>query len=166
MTHMANIAEPLAVHANGQDWLASWHPPHLPAPDGKRHGSSGLCVTTEALVVLVSLDGKLWGLPAGRSEGDEDWRATLDREVLEEACATVVEATLLGYTRGQCTKGPEEGLVLVRSHWRANVVVHDWRPQYEIGHRLLLRPDEALARMSRDPNLAFIRRIFHGAGFI
>src|SRR5438105_9980463 len=105
---MANVGETLLVHSAGQDWLATWHPPHLPAPDGKRHGSAGVCVT-DGHVILVSLTGEAWDLPQGRPEGDEDWRATLDREVLEEACATVTDATLLGYGRGECIKGPDLG---------------------------------------------------------
>jgi hypothetical protein len=163
---MANTGESLLVHSAGQDWLGSWHLPDLPPPDGKRHGSSGLCVTQDGLVVLGSADGTVWGLPQGRPEGDEDWRATLDREVLEEACCTVSDATLLGYSRGECIHGHEQGLVLVRSAWRATVVVHEWQPQYEIAYRALLSPDDALAKMANDPFLPFIRRIFHEAGLI
>ena len=59
--------------------------------------------------------GVAWEFPQGRPEKGEDWRATLDREVLEEACAPVEEATLLGFAKGVCIKDPEEGLVLVRS---------------------------------------------------
>ena len=56
---------------------------------------------------------------AGLRSG-EDWRATLEREVLEEACASVEEATLLGFAKGVCaSEGPEEGLVLVRALWHA-----------------------------------------------
>ena len=72
----------------------------------------------------MSMDGSSWDFPAGRPEGDEDWRATLDREVLEEACASVEEATLLGFSKGVCIRGPEEGLVLVRSLWCAVVSLH------------------------------------------
>lgn len=163
---MAKVGEVLLVHSRGQDWHSSWHPPHLPAPDGQRHGSEGICITPDGNVILVSSHGERWVLPAGRPESDEDWRATLDREVFEEACATVTEAVLLGYGRGQCIKGPERGLVLVRSVWRAKVTVHDWQPQFEIKHRLILSPAEALAKMEADPFRPFQLRAFHDAGLI
>ena len=115
----------------GQDWTESWHPPELPAPDGRRHGSGGICFTPEGAIVLVTQDGASWEFPAGRPEGDEDWRETLDREMLEEACAVVEDATLLGYARGTCLAGFEAGLVLVRSLWVAEVTLQPWRPQHE-----------------------------------
>ena len=52
--------------------------------------------------MLVTWPGVAWEFPQGRPEEGEDWRATLDREVLEEACASVEEATLLGFARGVC----------------------------------------------------------------
>ena len=108
----------------GQDLIVSWHPPVLPPPSGTPHGSGGICFTFDGNIVLVSMDGSSWDFPACRPEGDEDWRATLDREVLEEACASVEEATLLGFSKGVCIRGPEEGLVLVRSLWCAVVSLH------------------------------------------
>ena len=105
----------------GQDWVASWHPPELPAPAGRPHGSAGICFTPEKNIVLVTWPGVAWKFPAGRPEVGEDWRATLDREVLEEACAVVEDATLLGFAKHVCIRGPEEGRVLVRSLWCADV---------------------------------------------
>jgi hypothetical protein len=167
MTQMANADEPLLVHSAGQEWLSSWHPPDLPAPDGKRHGSEGVCITANGEVILVTENGQAWDLPAGRPEEDEDWRATLEREVLEEACATVIDATLLGYGRGECINGPELGLVLVRSVWRATVTVHAWQPQYEITQRVVVSPREALAKIGLDhPFRPFRLRAFHDAGLI
>lgn len=164
---MANAGEPLLVHSAGQDWPTSWYPPDQPAPDGKRHGSAGICITADGDVILVCQNDEAWDLPAGRPEGSEDWRATLEREVFEEACATVIDATLLGYGRGECIKGPELGLVLVRSVWCATVTVHAWEPRYEITHRVLLSPAEALAKIGLDhPFRPFRLRAFHDAGLI
>ena len=164
---MAKAGEPLLVHSAGQDWLASWHPAHLPAPDGKCHGSAGICITANGDIILVSENGEGWDLPQGRPEGNEDWRATLVRELFEEACATVIDATLLGYGRGECIKGPELGLVLVRAMWRATVTVHAWEPEHEITHRLLLSPREALTKIGLDhPFRPFRLRAFHDAGLI
>src|SRR5262245_38409554 len=97
----------------GQDWLVSWHPP-ADVPDGLRHGAAGVCVAGDQLV-LISPDGDQWGFPAGRPEGEETFEETLRREVWEEACARVTAARLLGFARGECVAGHEEGRVLVRS---------------------------------------------------
>ena len=128
----------------GQVWTLSWHPPELPPPGGRWHGSGGICFTPDGSVVLVTQPGGGWELPAGRPEGDEDWQATLVREVLEEACAVVQEATLLGFVRSVCLKGGEEGLVLVRALWRAEVVLNPWEPRHETVGRRLAPPEEAL----------------------
>ena len=101
----------IPVQSGGQRWLVSWHPP-LEPPDGTPHGAAGVCLTAAGGVVVISPDGVAWDLPAGRPEPGESWEQTLRREVDEEACAAVVEARLLGFTRGQCVSGPEKGLVL------------------------------------------------------
>ena len=112
----------------------------------------------EIFNVLVARDGEEFrfrdrdqDLPGGRPEGDENWRATLEREVLEEACARVDEATLLGFSTGAVVRGPEEGLVLVRALWRAGVSLGEWEPRYETSHRLLVPPSKALAYMKSSP---------------
>jgi ADP-ribose pyrophosphatase YjhB (NUDIX family) len=131
---VARDAEEMAVHASGGDWLIAWHPPPV-APEGTRHGANAFCLTADDGIVLISGDGERWGWPGGRPEGDESWEQTLRREVLEEACASVVDARLLGFSRGACVRGPEQGLVLVRSVWLAKVELLPWEPQFEIPHR-------------------------------
>jgi len=93
------------VTNGGQDWRVAWHPPP-DAPPGTPHGSAGVCVAGDA-VVLVSGDGTRWGLPGGRPEPGEDWADTLRREVREEACATVTDARLLGFSHGECVRGTQ-----------------------------------------------------------
>ena len=150
-TDIARDGEKFAFHNANQDWIVSFHPASLPAPNGKNHRSTAFCFTPEGRIVLVSKDGTLWEPPAGRPEGDESLRQTLDREVLEEASARVEDAVLLGYSKGICTKGHEEGLVLVRSLWWASVSILAYVPDYEMKHRLLVAPDEALARIGIEP---------------
>ena len=106
--------EELAVPANGDDWTMAWHPPG-DAPPGRPHGANAFCVTADREVVLISTDGSRWGWPGGRPEPGESWEDTLRREMLEEACATVTEARLLGFVRSRCLAGRKKGLVLVRS---------------------------------------------------
>ena len=66
------------------------------------------CVTADGEVVLISSDGQRWGWPGGRPEPGESWKQTLEREILEEACATVTGARLLGFVRGRCADGREK----------------------------------------------------------
>jgi hypothetical protein len=74
----------------------------------------------------------------------------------EEACVEVLEARLLGYSRGERVKGHEYGLVLVRSFWRADVRLDAWKPEFEIDHRRIVSASEA-ARYVRDPDGAATR---------
>jgi ADP-ribose pyrophosphatase YjhB (NUDIX family) len=147
------------VWSGGQQWLVSWHPPPDP-PDGTPHGAEGVCVTTDGGIVIISPDGTLWDLPAGRPESGETWEQTLRREMDEEACATVVQARLLGFTRGECVTGPERGLVLVRSVWRADVELRPWEALFEIAGRRVVTASEVEGALSlgEHPFAAFTRR--------
>ncbi len=161
----ARDGELLALRSNDQDWSAAWHPPTR-APDGTPHGVAGVCRTDDDKIVFISHDGEHWGFPAGRPEPGESVEETLRREVLEEACARVVAARLLGYTRGECVRGPQQGLVLVRSYWRAEVEVQPWLPRFEIPHRRVVEAREAFDHLS-EFDLAATRlscRALHEAG--
>ncbi len=161
---IAGDGEELAIRTAGQDWIISWHPPEA-VPDGTPHGAAGVCVTGSGEVVLISENGVDWDLPAGRPEGDETWEQTLRREMLEEACATVVDARLLGFCRGSCVAGHEAGLVLVRSFWRAQVVLDAWEPRFEIKHRRVVRASDAMPHLPQ-PFLPLFRRALKEAGVL
>lgn len=133
----ARDGEEFAFSANDGDWIVSWQPAAV-APEGTPHGATGICLTGDGSLVLISHDGERWGLPGGRPEEHESWEQTLHREVLEEACAIVTQARLLGFTQSRCLSGPEKGLVLVRSLWRAEVELATWKPQFEMTHRLVV----------------------------
>jgi ADP-ribose pyrophosphatase YjhB (NUDIX family) len=138
--------EELAIRSNGGDWLIAWHSP-MAVPPGTVHGAKAFCVTSDNAVVLISNDGERWGWPGGRPEGDEVWEQTLRREILEDACAVVGDARLLGFCRAVCVTGPEAGLVLVRSIWRAEVELMPWEPHFEIAHRRVIPATELLSRL-------------------
>jgi ADP-ribose pyrophosphatase YjhB (NUDIX family) len=143
---VARDGQEFAVRSNGGDWLTAWLPPTA-VPEGVAHGANAFCVIADDCVVLISDDGERWGWPGGRPEGDESWEQTLCREILEEACATVVDARLLGFCRSVCLTGPEQGLVLVRSIWLAEVELLPWEPRFEIAHRRLVPAAELLAHL-------------------
>jgi 8-oxo-dGTP pyrophosphatase MutT (NUDIX family) len=149
----ARDGEPVEFHSKGQDWRAVWHPPGSPVPSGRAHGSAAVCFTADGLVAIVSDDaGASWGFPGGRPEAGEDPRATLDREVLEEACATVERALLVGVVRSECVRGTEHGVVLVRSLWIAEVALRPWQPCHETTDRRLVSPAEALDAIRFPPD--------------
>jgi ADP-ribose pyrophosphatase YjhB (NUDIX family) len=143
---VAHDGEEFAIRSNAGDWLIAWHCP-LAVPVGKAHGANGLCVTVDNGIVLISEEGERWGWPGGRPEGDESWEQTLRREMLEETCAMVGKARLLGFCRAQCLTGPEEGRVLVRSVWRAEVELMPWEPRFEIAHRRIVPATELLLHL-------------------
>jgi ADP-ribose pyrophosphatase YjhB (NUDIX family) len=150
------------LQTGGQDWLVAWHPADMP-PKGKNHGALGICLTMDGQIILITENGKDWDLPAGRPEPGEKWRDTLDREMREETCCEVEDATLLGFLRGVCVRGHEEDLVLVRSVWRAEVSVGAWDPQFEITGRQILAPADALPQLSHwRPEI--LRRLLSEAG--
>ena len=123
-----------------------WHSA-VTEPEGTKHGANAFCVTRDDHVVLISNDGERWGWPGGRPEGDESWERTLRREVLEEACAVVAGARLLGFCRGVCVSGPEQGLVLVRSIWCADGELNAWEPCFEIRNRRLVPVEDVLTHL-------------------
>lgn len=153
----------IAVSINGQDWRVAWYPPPDPPP-GKPHGAAAVCLAGDQ-VVLISNDRERWDLPGGRPEPGESLVDTLRREIQEEVCATVTSCTLLGFSWGACLSGPEKGLVLVRSLWRAEVVLDAWEPRFEIAHRRLVPAGEALGQLGLpDEMRPLYRRIFAEAG--
>ncbi len=152
---------------NAQEWRVAWYPPSDP-PAGVPHGAAAVCLTGD-LLVLVSRDGEAWDLPAGRPEPGERPAETLRREIREEACATLTSCTLLGFSQGTCIRGPEQGLTLVRSMWRAEVVLDPSEPRFEIAHRRLVTTGEALDELFAQPRFPrglrpLYRRAFIEAG--
>jgi len=154
------------AQSNHQDWIASWHSPPIP-PNGTPHGSSGLCVTGDGEIVLISEDGERWDLPGGRPEGHETWEETLRREVREEACATIGHARLLGFCRSACVAGPQMGQVLVRSLWRAEVELGPWEPRFEVSHRRVVAAAEVVDQVWMADGLArIVSRALHEAALL
>ena len=150
-TYALDRAE-LAVISNGGDWLISWHPPDG-KPAGTSHGVTGVCVTDFREVVLVSDDGARWDFPGGRSKPGEDWMDTLHRTLEDEASVGVLRADLIGWGRGECLTGPQQGLVLVRAMWNVRAELYEWDGPSETLHRRLCGPDEARRLLHLEPGM-------------
>lgn len=138
------------VRSGEQDWLVTWYPAD-DEPEGQCHGAAGICLTADNKIVLITQDGTSWGLPGGRPEDGENWEDTMRREVKEEACVEVDKARLLGFSHGLCSRGHEEGLLLIRSLWLADAILLEWAPEPQILGRNLVPVDQVLARMAPDP---------------
>jgi ADP-ribose pyrophosphatase YjhB (NUDIX family) len=159
MNDIAGNGVDFTAFINSQEWHVAWYPPPDP-PAGTPHGAEAVCVAGDRIVV-VSEDGQRWGLPAGRPERQEHWVDTMRREVHEEACAEVLDCQLLGFSRGVCVRGPQEGLVLIRSMWRAEVRVAPWDPRFEMAHRRLLPAEKTFQSLTIPDGLGpFYRRLF------
>jgi len=157
--------EEISVSDEAGDWLLSWHPPFA-LPDGTPDGSAGVCIPDDGQVVLVSPDGERWSLPGGRPEGNETWEETLHREMLEEACAIVIHARLLGFCRSACIAGPKAGVITVGSLWRAEVRLAPWSPQFEIAQRRLVPAAEVISHITADRYTRITRRILLESGVV
>jgi len=158
--------KPLTVRSHEGIWAIEWHSADR-EPEGTAHGANAFCITRDNHVVLISNDGERWGWPGGRPEANESWEQTLRREILEEACAVVTDARVLGFCRGTCMSGPEHGRVLVRSIWRADVDLQAWEPRFEIRHRRLVPADELLVHLWMEEGLEpFYHRVLIEAGLV
>ncbi|KKM22436.1 hypothetical protein LCGC14_1625320, partial [marine sediment metagenome] len=52
-----------------------------------------------------------------------------------------------GFCRSSCIAGREAGLVIVRSFWRAQVVLGAWEPKFETSHRRVVPASEVLSHL-------------------
>jgi len=165
-SRVARDGEEFAVSSNCGEWLTAWHAPDL-IPAGTPNGANAFCIAAGDGVVLISNDSERWGWPGGRPEGDESWEQTLRREVVEETCSLVCSAWLLGFCRSVCLSGPEKGLVLVRSIWRAEVELMPWKPRFEISHRRIVPVAELMSHLWMEEGLEPIyRRALKVAGLM
>lgn len=155
--------ERLSISQADGEWSLCWTP--APPPE-RHHGSYALCVTREGDLIVIKGGGG-WDGPGGRTEPGETPEETVIREVMEEACARVERARLLGYVRSECLSGARKGVVEVRSLWRVDAELLEWAPQHEILERRVVSPGEAwpLLRDANPDTARIFRRWMDEAGF-
>lgn len=122
----------------GRPTVLTWLPGYQPSSGEAVTQISGVCLTEEGRVVLVSENGETWSLPGGHPEAGEDWEATLRREGQEEACAEVLACRLLGAVRVEGLT-PEPYFQL---RYQARVRLDVFTPVFEMRHRVAVSPTE------------------------
>jgi 8-oxo-dGTP pyrophosphatase MutT (NUDIX family) len=128
---------PVAPGFDGSRAVVTPHEGQRPPADGVPASAGAVCVTADGDAVVVTEDPKYgWGCPGGRPEGDETPEETLAREVLEEACARVVESELLVTHE---LHELDDDRAVVGHRWSpgfwARVELDEWAPTFEKEHR-------------------------------
>jgi hypothetical protein len=82
MDAIARDARDLNVSSNGGDWRVGWYPPPDP-PSGTPHGAVTVCLSGDR-VVLISSDGRRWGLPGDHPEPHERGSTRCDARSLRK----------------------------------------------------------------------------------
>lgn len=131
----------------GDQWYtASWLP-----NDGQHYEAArqarGLAVTHDGDAVLVRHRDGDEQIPGGSREAGEDLRATLDRELREEACARVTDAELLGYMRAARRDRGGVSDVHYGSRWWARVELDPWTADWEMSDRRLVPYPDVLGEL-------------------
>lgn len=135
------------VEWQGVSGLARWRPGVLPAANVTQ--VSGVCLTDNSRIVLVSEDGRRWNLPGGKPEDGESWPATLKRELWEEACAEVLSSRYLGTQQ-------IEGLTAAPYHqlrFSVRVRLRPFDASFETKFRRTVPPEEVVEALSWGPGL-------------
>ncbi len=145
---MASDFEEMPVPANGGDWRMAWHPAGR-VPAGQPHGANAYCVTARGNVVLISPGGSLHGagpaaVPSEASHGRNAAQARDARRSVRDGSRRRDYSEFVKFEDASA-RPFEEGRVLVRSIWRAEVTLLPWRPEHEIPFRRVV-PARDLAR--------------------
>ena len=113
-------------------YTLTWLPDYRPPRHAEVRQVYGLCLTPQNQLVLVSKDSKHWTLPGGKPEAGESPTATLQREVLEEACAIVTNHTYLGAQR---FSDAITGSTYYQLRYLAQVKLRAFEPKFEMRYR-------------------------------
>jgi len=112
--------------------------------------ASGICITDQGLIVLVTGDGESWGLPGGHPENDVI-RDAFIREVREEACAKVTHLEYLGVSEVKDAGNPEGLTINYQARFWARVHLDEFKPEYETTGRKLVTPEDVIPALNWYP---------------
>ena len=118
-------------------WYSStWLPGPIEGGDDQVTQAMALPVTDDGGAVIVTHKDGGDHIPGGTREHGEELRQTLERELYEEACARVLDATPLGVLRN-ATRDADGAVVDVHhgSRWWARVELDPWLPEWEMVER-------------------------------
>lgn len=139
--------EPLAIDTGRPAVVtlmaSGWQPPRELTTQ-----ALGLCFTRVGDLVLVQLDDAFWTLPGGTVEPGEELKATLTREVWEEACSRVTQARYLASQHVSDPENPDGLTSYYQSRWWARVELEAWDPCHETTARRLVGREELCQEIS------------------
>ena len=135
----------------GRRFTVTWHDSSFLPPRKLVTQASGICFTDDGLIVLVTGDGKSWGLPGGHPENGETIEEAFIREVKEEACATVTSLVYIGTTQEVNDPGYPAGPVTYQTRFWARVQLNEFRREYETIGRKLVNPSALISTLSWKP---------------
>lgn len=147
---------------NSRSFQCEWLPaPFLPPRELTRQ-SSGVCLTKEGRITLVN-DGRGWALPGGYPEENETLEQALIREVLEEACADVVDFQYIGCQKTiELTPVPQGPVLSYQARYWVRVENQVFDPHFEMTERIEIMPDQFVG-MIRWPTKRIARLILDAA---
>jgi len=135
----------------GRKITVTWRDSTFTAPRYLIRQASGICITEEGLIVLVTKDGESWCLPGGHPENNETIEETFIREVREEACASVQHLVYLGATEIKDPRNPEGLTVNYQARFWARVKLDKFKPEYETIGRKLVTPENMIPTLNWYP---------------
>lgn len=135
----------------GREITVTWRGSAFTPPRHLIRQASGICITDEGLIVLVTKDGESWGLPGGHPENNEAIKDAFIREVREEACAIVMHLDYLGASEVKDLGNPEGFPVNYQARFWARVRLDEFKPEYEIIGRKLVTPKNMIPALNWYP---------------
>jgi ADP-ribose pyrophosphatase YjhB (NUDIX family) len=135
----------------GREITVTWRDSAFTPPRYLIRQASGICITDEGLIVLVTGDGESWGLPGGHPENDETIKDAFIREVHEEACAIVTHLIYLGSSEVKDPGNPEGFTINYQARFWARVRLDEFTPVYETTGRKLVTPDNMIPTLNWYP---------------
>ena len=129
------------THFAGRSYEVTWHSAGDLPPRSQITQVSAICFAPDDRIVIVSADGRDWGIPGGHPENGESCEETLRREVLEESCCDVDRFCLLGW---QHVRDLADDSVHYQMRYCCRVNVRPFCPEHEIRYRRLIAPSDFL----------------------